>query len=675
MKLTRVLTALMTAVVAFGIPAPVAVATAGGAFVDTPVISGLTAPTAAAFSPDGRIFVAEQSGVVKVFDGPGDTTAETFLDISDEVFNLQDRGLLGLVLDPKFPARPYVYVLYTYDAPLGQRAPFWHDECPDMTAGCAVQNKLVRYTAAGDKAVDAKTLVTGWCQQFTSHSAGTLVFGRDGALYATAGEGAGYDFVDYGQRANPCADPPGVQEPATAQGGALRAQSPRRAAGLPRALNGTVIRINPDTGEGMADNPFAASADPNERRIVAYGDRNPYRVTFRPGTDELWIGDVGWQIWEEINRIPDVNDKVVENFGWPCYDGTEVLPSVRDVALGSCSSFYAQGGQNKPYFAYHHYSNIVENDGCAPGNSAVTGLAFEHGSSYPAKYRKALFFTDVIRGCVWAMRANGKGDPDPSKITPVLTGLNLPVQLINGPDGNVYYISLGDGTLNRISYSATASRPVTTAPVVHGGASAPGLVASYGFEEPKGTVVRDRSGHGHNAALDGGFRVTGGKYGRGVWFDGVNDVARTTRSAAFDTQRYTLEAWTLPSSFRDVWQTAVAVERPSGDDAVLSVSSPSKGAGAAVTGTTVATDDFLSVDLWNHIALVVDGKEMKLYVNGELRVTQPVTGDTRPRGGSLSIGGLSGVDQLLHGILDEVRVYNRPLILAEITADMNTPIG
>ncbi|MET0237259.1 MAG: LamG-like jellyroll fold domain-containing protein [Kibdelosporangium sp.] len=668
----------MTAVIAFGLPVPGTAAAPASGFVDTPVLTGLTGPAAAAFAPDGRIFVAEQRGVIKVFDGPGDTSPATFLDIQSEVFNMQDRGMLGLALDPQFPARPYVYTFYTYDAPPGQVAPHWNDQCPDMTAGCPVQNRLSRLTAAGDTAVEVKHLLTGWCQQFTSHSAGSLVFGKDGALYVSAGEGAGYDFVDYGQRGNPCADPPGPQTPATAQGGALRAQSLRRAAGQPRALNGTVIRIDPDTGQGLPDNPFAGSADANERRTVAYGLRNPYRVTMRPGSDEMWIGDVGWQIWEEINRIPDVTDKVVENFGWPCYDGGQILPSVRDVQLGSCTAFYAQRGETSPYFAYHHYSDVVEGDGCQPGNSAVSGLAFENGSSYPAAYRKALFFTDVIRGCIWAMRTDASGKPDPARIEPVLTGLSMPVQLLTGPGGDLYYVSYANGTLNRVSHSAAPVKAVAklaSAPQ----APAPGLVAAYGFEERDGSIARDRSGHGHDAVLSGGHRVTGGKYGRGLWFDGVDDIVTAYRDPAFGTPQFTVEAWTLPSSFRDRWQTAVSLEHPSGDGYRLSVSSPDKGAGAAVTvagqENVLTTDNFLSVDNWTHTALAFDGKEMRLYLNGVLMDSSAVTGQPHAAGGSLRIGGRSDVDQYLHGILDEVRVYNRSLTQAEIAADMTQPIG
>ena len=104
-------------------------------FQDKTVISGLNEPTNVVFSPDGRVFVAEKSGVIKVFDSINDPTPTVFADLSNEVYNFWDRGLLGLALDPDFPAKPYVYVLYTYDALPGGTAPKWggeslSDDCP-----------------------------------------------------------------------------------------------------------------------------------------------------------------------------------------------------------------------------------------------------------------------------------------------------------------------------------------------------------------------------------------------------------------------------------------------------------------------------------------------------------------------------------------------------------------
>ncbi len=143
-------------------------------------------------------------------------------------------------------------------------------------------------------------LVTDWFQQFPSHSIGALAFGADGALYATGGDGASFNYVDSGQTVilAPANDPAN-------QGGAFRSQD-IRTSGDPVTLDGTVIRIDPDTGLALPGNPrFDTDPDANGKRIVAHGLRNPFRLAFRPGTNELWIGDVGWASWEEINRVLD----------------------------------------------------------------------------------------------------------------------------------------------------------------------------------------------------------------------------------------------------------------------------------------------------------------------------------------------------------------------------------
>ena len=92
-------------------------------FSESVVFSGLTQPTAMRFSPDGRVFVAEKSGLIKVFDSLSDPTPTVFANLRTQVYNRADRGLLGIALDPDFPAKPYVYVLYTYDAAIGGTAP------------------------------------------------------------------------------------------------------------------------------------------------------------------------------------------------------------------------------------------------------------------------------------------------------------------------------------------------------------------------------------------------------------------------------------------------------------------------------------------------------------------------------------------------------------------------
>ena len=339
-------------------------ATLPAGFSESIAFSGLTQPTTVRFSPDGRVFVAEKSGLIKVFANLFATTPMVFHDLRTNVHNFWDRGLLGLELHPNFPTIPYVYVVYAYDKdPNNAQVPRWgspgttSDGCPTppgpTTDGCVVSGRLSRLEAASSSNVSTGTeivLVEGWGQQYPSHSMATVMFGPDGALYVSAGDGASFNFADYGQDGNPLnplGDPPvgigGAQTPPTAEGGATRSQSLRRVSG-PVVLNGTLIRVDPFTGAALTDNPLSANADPNARRIVGYGFRNPFRFTFRPGTSELWIADVGWNAREEINRIPNPLASTVGNFGWPCYEGPNRQGSYDAINLNICENLYAQAG-------------------------------------------------------------------------------------------------------------------------------------------------------------------------------------------------------------------------------------------------------------------------------------------------------------------------------------------
>ncbi|HEX2360455.1 MAG TPA: PQQ-dependent sugar dehydrogenase, partial [Jiangellaceae bacterium] len=172
-------------------------ATLPAGFQESTVLSGLTNPTVVRFAADGRIFVAEKRGVIKVFDSLADPTPDVFADLNVNVYNFWDRGLLGMALPPNFPTDPYVYVLYTYDHELGSMAPaprwgtpgVYSDPCPSPPGptadGCVVSARLSRLQAAGNVMTGSEqVLVEDWCQQYPSHSIGTVEFGRDGALYA-----------------------------------------------------------------------------------------------------------------------------------------------------------------------------------------------------------------------------------------------------------------------------------------------------------------------------------------------------------------------------------------------------------------------------------------------------------------------------------------------------------
>ena len=468
-------------------------ATLPAGFQESTVVSGLVNPTVVRFSSDGRVFVAEKRGVIKVFDSLSDTSPDVFADLNANVHNFWDRGLLGMALAPNFPTDPSVYVLYTYDHELGSSAPAprwgtpgtYSDPCPTPPGatgdGCVVSGRLSRLQASGNAMTGSEqVLVEDWCQQYPSHSVGSVEFGRDGALYASAGDGASFNFVDWGQDGaplNPCGDPPGgvgaALTPPTAEGGALRSQD-LRTAGDPVTLDGTVIRVDPATGAALPDNP-SSSTDPNAKRIIASGLRNPFRITARPGTDELWVGDVGWNDWEEINRV--MGGTGVQNFGWPCYEGAGRQSGYDGANLKVCEDLYAQAGAvSAPYHAYHHTSRVVPNEGCPTGSSSMAGLEFEFatgGNSYPAEYDGGLFFADYSRDCIWFMQRGADGHPAPGLIRTFVAGAANPVNLETGPGGDLFYVDFDGGTIRRITFTSANQPPVARATAAPTTGSAP----------------------------------------------------------------------------------------------------------------------------------------------------------------------------------------------------------
>jgi glucose/arabinose dehydrogenase/PKD repeat protein len=613
-------------------------------FQEVTVFSGLTNPTVVAFSPDGRVFVAEKSGIVKVFNSLTDPTPDIFVDLRTNVYNFWDRGLLGMALDPGFPTRPYVYLLYAYDAPIGGTAPRWgtdgvtDDPCPSppgpTSDGCVISGRLSRFEASGNvSAIPEQVLIEDWCQQYPSHSIGQLVFGADGALYVSGGDGASFGFADWGQDGNPlnpCGDPPvpvgGTQSPPNARGGALRSQSLRRPAGEPVVLGGAVLRVNPDTGAALPTNPNFGHSNANARRIIAYGFRNPFRIAARPGTSEIWVGDVGWSTWEEINRIPNPTAGVL-NFGWPCYEGNQPQGGYDAANLNLCETLYAQGGSAvvTPAFAYNHSANVVPADGCLTGSSSVSGLAFYNGGSYPASYNGALFFADYSRSCIWAM-LNPPGTPPPGSLPP-------------------------------------------------------GLVAAYAFNEGTGTTTTDVSGNGQIASIAGATWTAQGRYGNALSFDGVNDMVTVGHSSLLNlTTGMTISAWVFPTAHGNgVWRNVIIKERPNGEVYNLysnvDTNVPTVYVDPAPTTWLDARGTSqLPLNTWTHLAGTYDGTTLRLFVNGTQVGSRAVSGALLTSTGALRIGGNSVWGEFFQGRIDEVRVYNRALGAAELQTDINTPL-
>jgi len=443
-------------------------------FEDSVVVTGLTTPVAVRFDVNGNIFVAEKAGRVKLFNPlPSPGAGVVVLDIRTQVMNYGDRGLLGLALHPRYPDVPYVYVLYTYDAPPGGVAPVWNDACADPIApraGCVVSGRLVRYTMTAGQLTDATILIQNeWYQQYPSHSIGDLAFGPDGYLYLSAGDGASDSFADFGTSTQRHMTYPNPGDPLD-EGGALRSQD-LLTSGDPVELNGSILRVDPATGEAAAGNPLPGL------RHIAFGLRNPFRIGFRPGTSELWIGDVGWKVWEEVNRIADIGDATVENFGWPCYEGDGPHPDYDQEPM--CAALIddtlpagTPGQKTVPVFAYRHgqapgYLETVSP--CKNGTSgAISGIAFYQGGEYPIRYNGALFFADYAVKCIYAMRAGDDGVPDPTQIDVLERDAELPVALQVGPGGDIYYVAILEGNIRRIRYTGMAPTATATADVTGG---------------------------------------------------------------------------------------------------------------------------------------------------------------------------------------------------------------
>ncbi len=476
--------ALLGILFPFAAAAPVAAAdppaTVPSGFQDRLVWSGLSNPTAVAFTADGSmVFVAEKNGRIKEFNGLTDTSSTTVADLSPDVHNYWDRGLLGLAVDPKFTTgRPYLYALYAYNHVLGASGdvPHWgtgglNDTCPTPPGGnrdgCEISGRLDRLTIdLTDLSVSAtKHLITDWCQQFPSHSIGSLAFGPEGALYVSGGDGASFNEADYGQlgdfyagdTVNPCGDPAN-------EGGALRSQD-LQTSGDPTSLDGAVLRIDPDTGDAWPDNANAGSSDANKARIIADGLRNPFRITVR-SDGSVWIGDVGYSDWEEIDRIPDP-DAAPRNFGWPCYEGNGAQPEYQAHDLPICQGLSSFDG---PEFTYNHASEVVGGDSCPHGSSAITGLAF-HGTngSYPSHWN-GLFFTDWARACIWYAPLGGGGAPDFGNVElfatlhPTDPTKGGAVYLGTTPAGDLIYTNLNNGEVRTITYGERSGRGLRREP-------------------------------------------------------------------------------------------------------------------------------------------------------------------------------------------------------------------
>jgi glucose/arabinose dehydrogenase len=350
-------------------------------FTESVVASGFVYPGSMAIAPDGRIFVSEMAGTIQVIKD-GRVLPEPLATLNVE--HTVSQGLMGLAFDPQFPAKPYVYVYY-------------------VTADDGLRNRVSRLTVDGDIAVAGSERVLFQSEKFNiapgepAHDGGAIAFGPDGKLYLSTG-----DMLD-----------------------ANHSQQ------LTNTF-GKVLRINPD-GTIPKDNPFFRRTRGVARAIWAYGLRNPYTITFQPGTDRLYVNDVGAAAFEEINL-----GVKGANYGWPKTEG----PTKRR-------------GVHSPIYSYDHRQGATHVD------AAIIGGAFYNPSqaSFPNEYLGQYFFSDYAQGFIRRL------DPQTRVVSTFATGLPHGIVDVDlDAQGRLYYLTIDDGAVHVIQF-ANEAPPTLSGPL------------------------------------------------------------------------------------------------------------------------------------------------------------------------------------------------------------------
>jgi glucose/arabinose dehydrogenase len=325
----------------------------------------------------GRLFIVEQGGRIKILDA-GTVLATPFLDIHTKVSCCGEQGLLGLAFHPQYASNGRFFVYYT-DA-----------------AGTIVVAEYHRNPSDANRALTTETTVLRIGHpSFTNHNGGMLAFGRDGTLYIGTGDGgSGGDPGNHAQRLT------------YALGKVLRININHWASGLHYS--------NPPS------NPYVGRS--GDDRVWAYGLRNPWRFTFDRANGDLWIGDVGQDRYEEIDRATRASGLGrARNYGWKVLEGR---------ACYSPPSGCSTSGKTSPIAVYTH------SNGCA-----VVGGYVARGAKYPAMIG-AYLFSDYCSGKIWALKANGASSQAPQLITS--SGLMVSA-FGEGENGTLYVADLAGG--------------------------------------------------------------------------------------------------------------------------------------------------------------------------------------------------------------------------------------
>jgi glucose/arabinose dehydrogenase len=391
----------------------------------------VTQPASIAFLPDGRLLIVEQrSGKVRLLRGTSVTTIGTVPSVNSSA---NERGLLGIAVDPQWPTHPYVYVHYTASSD-----PHVH------ISRFRVSGDLSN-TGAGTLTMDVASrydLVNDIPDNQTIHNGGTVRFGPDGKLYDSIGEDS-----------SPC-----VAQDKTVLGGKILRLDVSRLPDGP----GTATRalVTP------SDNPFVTNSDPDARLVWAWGLRNPFRLQIDPQTGVAYVTDVGEDGWEELDRL----DQGGLDFGWPMREGP--------VSHGtSCASNLP--AQTEPIWAYSHAAEednlealAIMNAGVYRDRSNGTGAA-----RFPAGYSGNVFVSDYYVGHMWRL----VGSNNSWSLAPAVAGqpsaehwgegFSTVSDYALGPDGALWYCQQfvggfsGPGEIGRVIAENHSTPPPNPTPM------------------------------------------------------------------------------------------------------------------------------------------------------------------------------------------------------------------
>ncbi len=344
----------------------------------------------------GRLFVVEKRGDVRIIVN-NVVQSGFFLDIRDSVETNGERGLLGIAFHPSYPDSPYVFVNYVKKG--------------------TVITQICRFTLSSGNPnhldeTSQKILLSQAGIQ-SNHKAGDLAFGPDGYLYIGMGDGGGGgDPGENGQNTN--------------------------------TLLAKILRIDINVGVPPyfaypPTNPFVGVA--GNDAVWAYGMRNPWRISFDRVTGDFWIGDVGQDLWEEVDFVYAGTPGGM-NFGWDCREGNHVYES--SGCPGESSFTY-------PIFEYPHTCDPPCNTG---DGSSMTGGFVYRGSMYPVLYGYYVF-ADYGSNNVWTLKQTGYGNPPTfSFILQTNTGISAVESFGEADNGELYALSYG-GTVYSISATGT----------------------------------------------------------------------------------------------------------------------------------------------------------------------------------------------------------------------------